>query len=126
VIIRIAIVFLISLTLMSCDPAYHLAYAVVNNSSDTVYCLDKQKPGEMALIRIDPDSTLEIYSESGFGSGRRQFKESRPEVQSRFLFYSDSTLADSCAIHSTRGWKFYPLPIGVYNARIYIRNRDLH
>lgn len=115
----------ILVVLVACDPAYHLTYAVVNDSPQTIYCVDRTKRGAPAFIPIAPDSTLEVYYESGFGNGRGQFKESRADVSSRFTFYADSSLADSSRIVPDRGWKYYPLPIGDYNARIYIRNKDL-
>lgn len=108
-----------------CDPAYHLQYAVVNDCDQPVYCVDKNKKGPDAVIRIEPDSAVVLYEESGFGYGKPQFKESKPEVANRFAVYADSTLSDSSRIIPRKGWKYYALPIDDYNARLYIRRRDL-
>lgn len=108
-----------------CDPAYHLQYAVINDSDRPVYCLDKTKKGDAAVVRIEPDSAILVYEEFGFGFGKPQFKETRPEVANRFAVYSDSTLADSSQIVPRKGWKYYALPIDDYNARLYIRRKDL-
>ncbi len=119
-------VSLLAITVVSsCDPAYHLSYAVVNDSHRTIYCVDSSGKGAETPKAIAPDSALEVYYEIGFGSGREQFKGSRSEVASRFIFYADSTLSDSVRIEPRKGWKYYPLPIGDYNARVYIRDKDL-
>ncbi len=110
---------------LACDPAYHLTYAVLNNSGQTIYVVDRTKQGVKSMQKIEPDSAIEVYNESGFGSGRGQFQESRSEVASRFVFYSDSTLNDSSQITPRKGWRYYPLPIGEYNARVYIRKKDV-
>lgn len=119
-------VFVFAIVLLAaCDPAYHLTYAVVNDSSKAIYCVDKTKSGAASVQVVLPDSTIEVYSESGFGKGKVQFRESKPDVESRFSFFSDSTLSDSCVVKPRKGWRYYPLPIGAYNARIYIRSKDI-
>jgi hypothetical protein len=120
IVLCIALVFF----LQSCDPAYHLQYAVMNTTAKPVYCVDKKK-GAASATRIEADSLLVVYEEAGFGFGKRQFKLSKPEVAERFVFYSDSTLSDSSQIVPRKGWKYYRLPVGDYNARVYIREQDL-
>jgi len=122
---RFLVVILFSLLVLSCDPAYHLRYAVMNSSGQPIYCVDKQAHGAQAVTRIEVDSAIQVYEESGFGRGRGQFKESRADVAARFVFYTDSTLSDSSRVIPGKGWKFHPLPIGDYNARVYIRRKDL-
>ena len=115
----------IAFSCAACDPIYHLRYAVINDTGQTIYCADLNKsPG--GVVRIEPDSFVEVYSEAGLGRAKRQFKESKPEVTSRFVFYTDSTLADSSIIKPDKGWKYYRLPIDDYNARVYIRRRDIN
>lgn len=97
----------------------------MNNTAQPVYCVDKNKKGTAAVTRIESDSVAVVYEEGGFGFGKAQFKLSKPEVAQRFVFYSDSTLSDSSLIVPAKGWKYYRLPIGDYNARVYIREQDL-
>ena len=110
---------------VACDPAYHLSYAVVNDSRTPFYCVDasgifqKGKP-----FRVDPDSSVVVYEEAGFGAGREQFRHSKGEVTLRFLFYSDSTCADSVIMHPGKSWKYYALPKGGNNVRLYVKNSD--
>lgn len=108
-----------------CDPAYHLRYAVLNDTGRAVYCVDKNKRGPASVMRVESDSVVVVYEEAGIGFGKAQFKVSKPEVTQRFVFYSDSTLSDSSQIIPHKGWKYYRLPIGDYNARVYIREEDL-
>lgn len=120
--------FLLAATIIcfaGCDPAYHLQYAVVNDSGQPVYCVDKTKKGSEAVVRVEPDSAILVYQEFGFGFGKRQFRESKSEVTNRFSVFSDSTLTDSSLIVPRKGWKYYALPIDDYNARLYIRRKDL-
>lgn len=76
-------------------------------------------------MRVEPDSAIIVYEEAGIGFGKDQFRDSKAEVSQRFSFYSDSSLADSTRIDPSKGWKYYRLPIGDYNARVYIREKDL-
>lgn len=122
---RYVLLAAIFLSFPGCDPAYHLQYAVVNDCDQPVYCVDKNKKGTVAVTRIDPDSAVVLYEESGFGFGKPQFRESKSEVTQRFEVYSDSSLSDSSRITPRKGWKYYALPIDDYNARLYIRRRDL-
>lgn len=110
--------------LVACSPIYHLKYAVINDTDRPIYCVDLNKaPG--GVVRIEPDSFVQIFDEAGIGRARRQFNESKSEVSHRFMFYSDSTFADSSIITPGKGWKYYRLPIDDYNARVYIRQNDL-
>jgi hypothetical protein len=124
---RCVFVLLISIGLWSCDPAYHLSYAVVNESRSTLYCIDSKgsfmqgKP-----FRIEPDSSVLVYEEAGFGSARAQFRSSKGEVVSRFRFYSDSSCVDSTQIQPRKQWKYHTLPKGDYNVRLYVRNSDFN
>jgi len=113
------------LLLAGCDPAYHLRYAVLNDTRTPVYCVDKNKRGAASVTRVEPDSVIVVYEEAGIGFGKAQFNSSRAEVTQRFVFYSDSTLSDSVQIIPHKNWKYYRLPIGDYNARVYIREKDL-
>jgi hypothetical protein len=108
-----------------CDPAYHLTYAVLNDTGTPIYCVDKSKRGATSVMRVEPDSAIIVYEEAGIGFAKTQFRESKPEVTRRFVYYTDSTLADSVQVVPAKGWKYYRLPIGYYNARIYIREKDL-
>jgi hypothetical protein len=121
--ITVAAVLLFLVT--GCDPAYHLRYAVLNDTGRTVYCVDKNKRGAASVMRVEPDSAIIVYEEMGIGFAKSQFSESKPMVTKRFAFYSDSTLSDSSQIIPGDGWKYYRLPIGYYNARVYIREKDL-
>lgn len=109
----------------SCDPAYHLEYAVMNDTDQPVYCVDRSKSGGSMVYRVEADSAVMVYEEAGFGFGKTQFHETKPEIEKRFVFYTDSTLADSSRITPAKGWKYYRLPLDSYNARIYIRRKDL-
>ncbi len=111
--------------IVGCDPAYHLRYAVLNDTSTPVYCVDKNKKGAAAVTRVEADSVIVVYEEAGIGFGKQQFNESKSGVAQRFVFYSDSTLSDSSQIVPHKNWKYYRLPIGDYNARVYIREKDL-
>lgn len=113
------------LVVSGCDPAYHLRYAVLNDTGIPVYCVDKNKRGQSAVTRVESDSVIVVYEEAGIGYGKTQFKSSKAEVTRRFVFYTDSTLADSSRIIPDKGWKYYRLPIGDYNARVYIREKDI-
>lgn len=113
------------LVFTGCDPAYHLRYAVLNDTQTPVYCVDKNKRGKAAVTRVEPDSVIVVYEEAGIGFGKTQFKSSKAEVTRRFVFYSDSALTDSSRIIPRKEWKYYRLPIGDYNARVYIREKDL-
>lgn len=115
----------IAVVLWSCDPAYHLEYAVMNDTDRPVYCLDRTKTGAASVIRVEADSVVMVYEEAGLGFGKIQFRETRPEIAKRFEFFSDSTLADSSRIVPSKGWKYYRLPLDSYNARVYIRRKDL-
>lgn len=115
----------VAVSFIACGPGYHLRYAVVNETDRPVYCVDKNRKDASSVIRVEPDSAVQVYEEMGFGPARPQFRESRTEVSSRFVFYSDSTLSDSSRVLPEKGWKYYPLPIGAYNARVYIRPKDL-
>lgn len=108
-----------------CDPAYHLTYAVFNDTGTPVYCVDKTKRGAASIMRVEPDSAVTVYEEAGIGFAKTQFRQSKPEVTQRFIFYTDSTLSDSSRIIPEKSWKYYRLPIGDYNARVYIREKDL-
>lgn len=116
-----AIVF----SLVACDPTYHLTYAVLNDTGAPVYCVDKSKRGATSAMRVEPDSLITVYEEAGIGYAKSQFRESKPEVTKRFLFYTDSLCSDSSQIVPDKGWKYYRLPLGYYNARVYIREKDL-
>jgi hypothetical protein len=116
---------LVVLALASCDPVYHLRYAVMNDTGRPLYCVDKTKDGPASVVRIEADSFAEVYYEAGIGFARSQFRSSRPEVASRFIIYTDSSLSDSSRIIPRKGWKYYRLPIGDCNARMYIRPKDL-
>jgi hypothetical protein len=109
----------------SCDPAYHLSYAVLNDTGKPVYCKDASKQGLAAVQKIEVDSGIIVYEEAGFGHAKSQFKESKQEVTTRFTFYSDSTCSSDSQIIPVKGWKYYRLPIGGDNARMYIREKDL-
>lgn len=98
----------------------------MNTTAQPVYCVDKNKKGAQAVTRIEADSVAVVYEEGGFGFAKAQFKLSKPEVAQRFVFYSDSTLSDSSRIVPEKDWKYYRLPIGDYNARVYIREQDLN
>src|ERR1044072_4946019 len=115
----------LSVCLVACDPAYHLRYAVMNDTDRPIYCVDKSKHGAGSVTRIEPDSAIMVYEEAGIGFGKPQFRESKPEVTKRFVFYTDSALSDSSQVIPRKGWKYYRLPIGDYNARMYIRRKDL-
>jgi len=110
--------------LCSCDPAYHLHYAVLNDTETPIYCVDGAKRS-WSVTRIEPDSAIAVYEEAGIGFAKPQFNQSKSEVMARFQFYTDSTLSDSSRIIPAKGWKYYRLPIGYYNARLYIREKDL-
>lgn len=122
---RFVLVLLISISAWSCDPAYHLSYAVVNESRSVLYCVDSKgtfmrgKP-----FAVDPDSSVLVYEEAGFGSARTQFRNSKDEVVTRFRFYSDSSCSDSAQIRPQKQWKYHSLPKGDYNVRLYVRNSD--
>lgn len=111
--------------IIGCDPAYHLQYAVVNDTGQRIYCVDKDKSGSKAITTIEPDSAVVVYEEQGWGLGKSQFRESKPDVTKRFVIYSDSTLADSSQVIPRKGWKYYALPIDDYNARLYISPADI-
>ena len=111
---------LIFLVATGCDPAYHLSYAVVNETSDTVYVLDKKR-----VIPVYPDSSAEIYQETGFGFAKASYKETKAEVTDGLRYYNDATLCDSCRITPSGEWKYYALPRDDHNARLYIRSKDL-
>ena len=115
----------LALAITSCDPYYRLRYAVMNETGQPLYCVDKTQSGPAAVRRIEPDSFVQVYYESGIGHARPQFRNSRSEVASRFAVYSDSSLSDSSRIVPSKGWKYYRLPIGDCNARMYIRPTDL-
>ena len=116
---------MIMLGAYGCDPAYHLHYAVLNDTGTPIYCVDKNKKGKAAVTRIEPDSLIAVYEEAGIGFAKPQFRDSKPEVTKRFVFYTDSALSDSSLVVPRKGWKYYRLPIGYYNARVYIREKDL-
>lgn len=116
---------LMVLCLTSCCRIYHLRYAVMNDTGQPLYCVDKNHNGPASVIRIESDSFSEVYYEAGIGSARAQFRLSRPEVASRFVIYTDSTLSDSSQVIPRKGWKYYRLPIDDCNARLYIRSKDL-
>jgi hypothetical protein len=123
---RIVVLFLFSFLAVACDPAYHLSYAVVNESQSPVYCVDSKGTFmKGSVFRVDPDSSVMVYEEAGFGSGKSQFKSSKSEVDNRFRFYSDSTCSDSSLINPRKEWKYHSLPKGDHNVRLYIRNSDL-
>jgi hypothetical protein len=109
----------------SCDPAYHLSYAVLNDTGKPIYCKDATKKGAASVQRIEIDSGIIVYEEAGFGYAKTQFRESKPEVTTRFSFYTDSTCDTGSRIVPQKGWKYYRLPIGGDNARVYIREKDL-
>lgn len=125
-IVRAGILLFLCCGFASCDPAYHLRYAVVNDSRAPLYCVDKSgsfmkgKP-----CRIDPDSTVVVYEEAGFGGARQQFRSSKGDVTQRFCFYTDSTCKDSALFQPGKPWKYYVLPKGDNNVRLYLRNSDL-
>lgn len=122
---RHIILAVVLILLYSCDPAYHLTYAVFNDTGTPVYCVDKTKRGTTSVMRVESDSAVTVYEEAGIGYAKTQFKQAKPEVTQRFVFYTDSTLSDSSRIVPEKGWKYYRLPIGYYNARVYIREKDL-
>lgn len=122
---RYVAVALLLLLVSGCDPVYHLRYAVLNDTRRPIYCVDKNKHGVAAVTRVEPDSAVTVYEEAGIGFGRGQFRQSKPEVAKRFVFYSDSTCSDSTQIIPSKGWKYYRLPVDYYNARVYIREKDL-
>lgn len=102
-----------------CHSSYHLAYAVVNETNDTIYVVDRKK-----IIAVLPDSSAEIYSESGIGKAKSSYKETKASVTAGLRYYNDSTLCDSCRVQPSGEWKYYALPMGYYNARLYIRSKD--
>lgn len=122
---RAGFILSVCFALVACDPAYHLSYAVVNDSRTPFYCVDasgifeKGKP-----FRVDPDSSVVVYEEAGFGEGREQFRNSKVEVTARFKFYSDSTCTDSVLLQPGKSWKYYTLPKGGNNVRLYVKNSD--
>jgi hypothetical protein len=116
---------LFCLLFISCDPAYHLTYAVFNDTGTPVYCVDKNKRGSSSIMRVEPDSAVTVYEEAGIGFAKAQFRQSEPEVAQRFVFYTDSLCTDSLRVIPAKGWKYYRLPLGYYNARVYIREKDL-
>lgn len=97
----------------------------MNDTGTPVYCVDKNKRGAARVMRVEADSAITVYEEAGFGFAKRQFKESKAEVTSRFLFYTDSSCTDSSQIFPEKGWKYYRLPIDADNVRVYIREKDL-
>lgn len=103
-----------------CEPSYHLAYAVVNETDDTLYVVDRKK-----IIAVLPDSSAEIYSESGIGKAKSSYNETKESVTAGLQYYNDSTLCDSCRVKPVAQWKYYALPMGYYNARLYIRSEDV-
>lgn len=117
---KYAMCICVSMIFMGCGPSYHLAYAVVNETSDTIYVVDRKK-----VIAVLPDSSAEIYSESGIGKAKSGYNETKAEVTTGLRYYNDSTLCDSCRVKPAGEWKYYALPMGYYNARLYIRSKDL-
>jgi hypothetical protein len=103
-----------------CSSSYHLAYAVVNETDDTLYVVDRKK-----VIAVLPDSSAEIYSESGIGKAKSGYNETKATVTAGLRYYNDSTLCDSCRVKPAGEWKYYALPMGYYNARLYIREKDI-
>ena len=121
------VVVIICLFLVSCDPAYHLRYAVMNESDVPVYCIDRKGVWMKGVpTRIDPDSSVLVYEEAGYGKERIQFRDSRTEIAGRFILCTDSFCSDTALISPGKDWKLYYLPRGDFNARIYIRNSDLN
>lgn len=108
-----------------CDPAYHLTYAVLNDTGKPIYCKDATRQGVAAIQKIEIDSGIIVYEEAGFGYAKSQFRESKPEVTARFTFYSDSACSSESQVVPVKGWKYYRLPIGGDNARVYLREKDL-
>lgn len=76
-------------------------------------------------MRVESDSAVTVYEEAGIGFAKTQFNQSKPEVSQRFVFYTDSLCSDSSRIIPAKDWKYYRLPLGYYNARVYIREKDL-
>ena len=111
--------------LVACDPAYHLTYAVFNDTGTPVYCVDKNKRGAASVMRVESDSAVTVYEEAGIGYAKTQFRQSKVEVTQRFVFYTDSLCSDSLRVIPEKGWKYYRLPLGYYNARVYIREKDI-
>lgn len=122
---KILLLTAIVFSFVACDPIYHLNYAVMNETDQPIYCVDKSKSGVGKVVRVEPDSFIQVYFEAGIGWAKPQFRESKPEITKRFVLYTDSTLSDSTQITPRKGWKYYRLPIGGYNARLYIRRSDL-
>lgn len=89
-----------------CDPVYHIAYCVKNESEKTVFIVDKSNPSAKKIIAVKPGEIDTLMDESGVGYPKPVFNENVKNLSNYYVYFSDSLLADSTMFAPKNEWKY--------------------
>ncbi len=111
---------------VGCDPLYHVRYIVENDSGKTVYFVNTLEADTIlkknSLKFGDRDT---VITDSGVGYAKPFFKEGKDAVRKGLVFFSDSSLCDSCMIVPKGIWNYTEKNRCEGNANMIITPDDL-